>query len=457
MRVLLISANTEMIPDPVYPIGAAAVGAALRAAGHTVAAVDLCVLTDREGGVRSAIHEFAPDVVGISLRNLDNSAYPENRSYIDDYRSLVGWVRDTTDAPLVLGGAGFTVMPSTILEVLAADYGVVGEGEMLFRWLLARIEAGEAIESGDGVICEAIGKSVLLRSLRLNTRLDDELPPARDLFDVDWYYERGGCVNVQTKRGCCFDCVFCSYPLIEGSRVRVRSAESVVDEIEELLADRGVRHVFFVDNIFNFPLPQAKRICAEIITRGLDIEWSGYMTPRFVDEELVRLMAESGCKGIEFGTDSGSPTMIKNLRKDFEPDDLRRVSRLCHQYGVRFAHSLIFGGPGETQETVDETIALMEELRPTAVIAFAGIRVLPGTGMVDVALRDGQIDADDNLLHPKFYVASSLGDELIERIEGYARSHSNWIVPGKGIKVNVQMLQRLRDRKIKGQLWRLLR
>ena len=133
------------------------------------------------------------------------------------------------------------------------------------------------------------------------------------------------------------------------------------------------------------------------------------------------------------------------------------MSALCHQYGVKFAHSLIFGGPGETAATIDETIRLMEELRPTAVIAFAGIRVLPGTGMVDVAVRDGQIDADDNLLHPRFYVAGSLGDELIDRIERYARAHSNWIVPGKGIKVNIQMLQRLRDRKIKGQLWRLLR
>ncbi|MGH7860245.1 MAG: hypothetical protein ACREQY_23195, partial [Candidatus Binatia bacterium] len=83
--------------------------------------------------------------------------------------------------------------------------------------------------------------------------------------------------------------------------------------------------------------------------------------------------------------------------------------------------------------------------------------VLPGTGMVEVALRDGQIDPDDNLLHPKFYVADSLRDELIDRIECYARSRSNWIVPGKGIRINVQLLQRLREKKIKGQLWRLLR
>jgi len=100
---------------------------------------------------------------------------------------------------------------------------------------------------------------------------------------------------------------------------------------------------------------------------------------------------------------------------------------------------------------------LSDAVNSLTVIAFVGIRVLPGTGMVEIARRDGQIDPDDNLLHPVFYVSDSLGDQLIDTIESYAGSHSNWIVPGKGIRTNVQVLQRLRDRKIKGQLWRLLR
>jgi radical SAM superfamily enzyme YgiQ (UPF0313 family) len=302
-----------------------------------------------------------------------------------------------------------------------------------------------------------VNGGVLVSAVDRLRRLDQAEVPDRGLFDALRYYERGGCLNVQTKRGCCFDCVFCSYPLIEGTKVRVRSAELVVDEIAGLRERFGVRHIFFVDNIFNFPLPHAKRICEEIAARGLDVEWSGYLNPKFVDEELVRLMAASGCRGVEFGTDSGAATMIANLRKEFDADDLRRVSQLCHRYRIKFAHSLIFGGPGETAETIDQTLSLMEELQPTAVIAFTGIRILPGTGMVSIALRDGQIDADDNLLHPKFYIAETLRDDLIARIEGYARRRSNWIVPGRGIKTNIELLQRLRDKKIKGQLWRLLR
>jgi radical SAM superfamily enzyme YgiQ (UPF0313 family) len=457
VRVLLVSANTEKVPDPVYPLGAAYVAGAARDAGHEVRGVDLCFAGDREAIVVEAIREFEPEAIGISLRNLDNSAYPENTSYIDDYHALVSWIRGATSSPIILGGAGFTVMPTTILEELGADYGVVGEGELAFPWLLGELAAGRDVDSTDAFRCERVNGSKLIDGAARISGLDDTAAPARDLFDVERYYERGGCANLQTKRGCCFECVFCSYPLIEGSKVRVRSPKRVVDEIETLVRERGIRHVFFVDNIFNLPPGHAKRICAEIVARGIDIEWSAYLNPKFVDEELARVMAASGCKGVEFGTDSGSATMIANLKKEFDAEDLRRTSEVCHRHGIKFAHSLIFGGPGETGETIDETLALMEELRPTAVIAFTGIRVLPGTGMVDVALRDGQIDADDNLLHPKFYVADSLGDELIERIERYARAHSNWIVPGKGIKTNVAMLQRLRDRKIKGQLWRLLR
>ncbi|HVM96223.1 MAG TPA: radical SAM protein, partial [Candidatus Acidoferrales bacterium] len=237
----------------------------------------------------------------------------------------------------------------------------------------------------------------------------------------------------------------------------MRSAQSVVDEIQLLRETHGIRHWFFVDNIFNMPIRHAKDICEEIAARGLDIEWSGYLNPRFIDEELCAFMARSGCRAIEFGTDSGSATMIAQLKKEFEPEDLRRSSSLCHKYGLKFAHSLIFGGPGETMATVGETIDLMEETQPTAVIAMTGIRILPGTGMVEIALRDGQIDADDNLLYPKFYIAPTLKADLIDRIEAYAQAHSNWIVPGKGIKTNVAVLQRLRSRKIKGQLWRLLR
>ncbi len=457
MRVLLISANTEKLPDPVFPLGAAYMAAVATAAGHTVDTLDLCFLDALRPALDEKIRDFDPEVVGISLRNLDSSSYPQNTSYIDDYKVLIDAVRELSGAALVLGGAGFTVMPQATMEYLGADVGVVGEGEAAFPWVLARLAQGNALASTSEFICQAVNGGTCVTPVTRIKQLDLAGIPLREQFDMQRYYQRGGALNIQTKRGCYFECTFCSYPLIEGSKVRMRTAKAVVDEMQAMREEFQIRHWFFVDNIFNMPIRHAKDICEELASRDLDVEWSGYLNPKFVDEELCRLMAASGCAAVEFGTDSGAPRMMASLKKEFEVEDLRRASRLCHQYRLKFCHSLIFGGPGETAQTVAETIALMDELQPTAVIALTGIRVLPGTGMVEIALRDGQIDADDNLLYPKFYISRELGDDLIDCIEAYARSHSNWIVPGKGIKTNVEVLQKLRERKIKGQLWRLLR
>lgn len=457
LRVLLISANTEKLPDPVFPLGAAYMAAVAERAGHEVDSLDLCFLDDVPTALASKIEAFSPDVIGISLRNLDSSSYPENTSYIDDYRALVDGVRAHSDAFIVLGGAGFTVMPDTIMQVLPAQAGVVGEGEQAFPWILERVADGRPLESTPEVLCTPAGRGVLVAPSTRIKQLDVTGAPMRQRFDMDRYYERGGALNIQTKRGCMFECVFCSYPLIEGSKVRMRTAETVVDEIEQMHEEFGIRHWFFVDNIFNLPMRHAKNICEEIIRREIDIEWSGYLNPKFIDEELCALMSRSGCKAIEFGTDAGSPTMIESLKKEFDVGDLRRTSKMCHDHNLKFCHSLIFGGPGETKQTVAETLELMDQLEPTAVIAMTGIRILPGTEMVDLAVRDGQIEEDDDLLYPRFYISPNLQGEMIEQIERHAQSHPNWIVPGKSIRTNVAVLQKLRERKVKGQLWRLLR
>lgn len=457
MRVLLVSANTEHLPDPVFPLGAAYMASVAEQHGHEVATLDCCFASDAPAALAAAVADVAPDVVGLSLRNLDSSAYPQTTSYVGDYRTLVDTVRTATAAPIVLGGAGFTVMPETLMRALGADVGVVGEGEQAFPWVLERLAAGAPLTSSASMRCAPVGAGVCVTPLARLRQLDAAGAPRRAHFDWRAYYERGGALNIQTKRGCVFTCVFCSYPLIEGATVRLRSPAAVADEIAAARVDTGARHWFFVDNIFNLPPRHAKAICAELIARDLDIEWSAYLNPKFVDAELCDLMARSGCKAVEFGTDAGAPAMIAALRKEFDVDDLRRTSALCHAHGIKFCHSLIFGGPGETEATVEETIALMAELRPTAVIAMTGIRILPGTGMVEIAVRDGQIDADDPLLEPRFYVSPALGDALVDRVDAHARAQSNWIVPGLGIKTNVAVLRRLRERHIKGQLWRLLR
>ncbi|MGH7893048.1 MAG: cobalamin-dependent protein, partial [Candidatus Binatia bacterium] len=143
MRVLLVSANQERSPDPVAPLGACYVATATAAAGHDVEVLDLCFARDIEREVRAAVAAHQPQVIGLSLRNVDNCAYPDTVSYLPHYARVVTACRLNSDASIVLGGSAFTTMPAHYLPSLGVRYGVVGEGELAFPALVARIAAGE--------------------------------------------------------------------------------------------------------------------------------------------------------------------------------------------------------------------------------------------------------------------------------------------------------------------------
>src|SRR5262249_33888597 len=160
LRVLLISANTEKLPDPVFPLGAAYMAAVAAQHGHAVDTLDLCFLDAVRPALEEKVRVCAPQVVGISLRNLDSSSYPQNTAYIDDDKRLAVGLRELTDAPIVLGGAGFTAMPTTIMEYLGADVGVVGEGELVFPWVLERLARREPLVSSDAYRCEPVNGGV---------------------------------------------------------------------------------------------------------------------------------------------------------------------------------------------------------------------------------------------------------------------------------------------------------
>ncbi len=141
MRVLLVSANQERSPDPVAPLGVCYVATAAAEAGHEVHVIDLCFSEDPPADVRVAVAAHRPEAIGISLRNVDNCAYPDTVSYLPHYRAVVQACRTASEAPIVLGGSAFTTMPAHYLAALDVPYGVVGEGEVAFPALLARLAA----------------------------------------------------------------------------------------------------------------------------------------------------------------------------------------------------------------------------------------------------------------------------------------------------------------------------
>jgi radical SAM superfamily enzyme YgiQ (UPF0313 family) len=448
MRVLLISPNIEMLPDPVAPLGLAFLFSALKASGYDIRCLDLCFEEDVDSALENSILNFSPETIGLSLRNIDNVAYPEYVSYLPFYRKVVERCRLLSPAPIFLGGSGFTLMPGPILDFLGADGGIAGEGEESFPRVLTRFSKGSSspIEGFMDRQQKNFSGPACIRNL-------DSLPsPGWDGLDLKKYFHRGGMGNLQTKRGCPFSCIYCTYPLIEGKSVRLRPLEKVVAEAKTLL-QKGVENAFIVDNIFNFPEHHARAICRTFFERGIPLQWSCYAHPAHFSRPLAEDMKKAGCTSVEFGTDSGSPEVLTRLGKNFTPEDIRRATQFAQDAGLEVCHSLSLGAPGETEETLEETFKLMEEISPTAVIAMVGLRIFPRTGLAHVAEAEGWIGPLTDFLEPVFYISSAVKEKVVEMARERAAGHPNWILPGLNINVSLRLQSKLRKLGVKGPLW----
>jgi len=450
MKVLLISPNIEYLPDPIFPLGLAYVAAALKDRGDDYQILDLCFADDVKAALAAHIKAYGPDLVGLSLRNLDNVSYPNYLSYLPFYREVVNTIRQHTDSRVLVGGSAFSLMPQEIFDYLDVDFGIVGEGEAALIKLLNDMERAD--QRGESL------KRCIIRDCDVGViqRLDEFPVPDRSQIDNAAYLKRGGMGNIQTKRGCPFNCIYCTYPIIEGRQVRLRSPKHICDEIESLMA-MGIKHLFIVDNEFNYPVEHAQFVCHEIIRRGLKIKWSGYANPKFIQPKLVELMRDSGCTGIEFGSDAANPFMLNRMGKAFTLEEMIRASEICHQFDLSFCHSLLIGGPGESMQTVQQTLEAIVAMAPTAVVCMVGIRIFPGTRLYQIALEEGILRPDEDLLAPFFYLSPDIAPDILAFMQQFAKEHPTWIFPGLGINIDRDLQKKIRRLGARGPLWEYMR
>ena len=451
MKILLISVNREKMPYPVFPLGLAYIARTLREEGHPVEVMDLCFFQEVSADLNDTLHRFRPDLIGISLRNLDNLTYPTSISYLREVEEVIGICRRSSSSRLVIGGSGFSLAPKEILRYLDVDFGIVGEGEEIFPQLVRGLQKGDPISPSPYLLMK---EKPFPDSIE-GARVSPIRSPDRSLFQTQRYLEEGGMGNIQTKRGCPFSCIYCTYPLLEGKKVRLRKTEEVVEEIHHL-AEEGVDYIYFVDDIFNYPPSFAEDLCLEMIRRKMDVKWSAFVSPGFLNEELLKWMKEAGCVGIEFGTDSGSPRMLENYKKSFTQEDIVQSSTICSKLMINHCHYLLFGGPGEDEETIEESFRLMDQLDPTAIIAMLGIRIYPGTEMEKISLSQGVIHQDSNLIYPHFYISPAVRGRLKEMIHEKALARNHWIVPGLEINITQNLMEQIRRFGIRGPLWELV-
>ncbi len=439
MRVAFVSGNREKLPDAVIPLGMLYVMGATPER-HERTLVDLCFESDPERALRVALTAFRPDVVALGMRNIQNNDYSGIRDNVAYYAGLVRAAREATGAPVVLGGAGFSVMPAELLAKLGADYGIAGEGEGAFPQLLAALEAGgagiERVPSLHRRTPEGVTSSPAA-----STFLDmGALPrPDRSLVDAR-YYARYAIDSVQTKRGCPLRCDYCTYPTIEGRVGRTRSPAAVADEMEHALAQQpGIRHFFVVDSVFNLPRRHAKDVCRELAGRGWKTPWTCYANPLGFDAEFAELARAAGCAGMEIGSDSGRDDVLERLRKGFTTADIRRIHALSRDAGIPDCHTFILGTPGESLDDVKRTLDFVTELDPFSAILMIWI---DDAEALDPALRV-----------PRAALRAQIEELLRER----CRENPHWSSPPLRANFDAKVFRKVRRAGLHGPLWQHLR
>jgi radical SAM superfamily enzyme YgiQ (UPF0313 family) len=452
MKILLISVNRERMPSPVFPLGLAYIARALKDGGHTIEVMDLCFSQNVLDDLKEALTRFRPDLIGLSLRNLDNLTYPTSISYLKEVEEVISTCRQCSSSTLVIGGSGFSLAPEELLRHLTVDFGIMGEGEEVLLTLINSLEKNLPISPSPHLLI----KSETQFPVMSGAQVSSISTPDRTLFNTRCYLEEGGMLNLQTKRGCPFSCIYCTYPLLEGKKVRLREVDEVIEEIRHLIQDQGTDYITFVDDIFNYPPSFAEKLCRGIAEEKLKVKWSAFVNPGFLSESLLKWMMEAGCVGVEFGTDSGSDRMLKNYMKSFTQEEVIQASSLCLKLNVNHCHYILFGGPGEDEKTIEESFQLMDQLNPTAVIAMLGIRIYPGTELEQISLSQGVIEKDTNLMYPFFYISPALKGRLEDTIGERALERRQWIVPGLEINITQNLMEQIRRFRVRGPLWELV-
>ena len=449
-KVLLISNNRCITPYPVFPLGIAQAAAFLENFGFIVEIADML---DPRCGLLTRIKIFKPDFIGISQRNIDDITIRNPRLFAHDLISLVKKIKSISRAPVVLGGSGFSLFPKELLEKSGADFGIIGEAEPAFLHLLEALSKKTDYTRIQGLVYR--GENTLIVNVRKPHSMSVMGGPKLPAGLTGFYIKNSAMLSVQTHRGCGFTCCYCTYPLIEGKRVRYKPAGEIGEELQRIKKAGGA-YFFIVDSVFNTSNNRIREICEEIIRRDLKLSWGCFLRPQGLSANLMDLMSRAGLKHIEFGSDSFCDSVLEAYGKDFRFEDIYRSSEVSRKARVHYAHFLIVGGPSETEETMRASFANSLKLQKTVHFPFVGMRIYPGTPLFSRAVTEGIIKSDEDLLTPRFYLSPHISRARVFRLlKQWSARQRNWII-GELPPALTKVTQGLRAKGVTGPLWEFL-
>ncbi|MCP4110047.1 MAG: radical SAM protein [Desulfobacteraceae bacterium] len=440
MKVLIISgfffpfsaSRLQMSPS-----GAAYIAGAAQKAGHTVEVFDCFAASSLIEELKEKLHKFAPDVVGISITIVTTDIRDEKSDfgtkYIDmrpQVKNIADTVKQNSDAHIVLGGSGFNYFSKEWLDYLNLDYGIRGEGEYSFPLYLNRLKENGDILNVPGCVFRKAGEINKVPRDRIKD-LDGTAYPAYDLFEPRYYNEQNISYALHTKRGCAFRCTFCPHSSLEGTRYRLKSPGRVADEVEHVIKTTGSVNINFCDNSFNCPKKHAEAVCREIIDRRLDIKWrSGAVKPLGITKDFCRLMKESGCAYAGISIETASEKMLLNLKRGYKVCNIRETLDNLADSDISFGLSLIIGGPGETPETISETLSVIDSY-PMINSIWINIGIYLWTHhqkILETARQEGQLKNEQELFNGAYYISPELTKDYMIGLIDSLKARSNCAV-----------------------------
>jgi len=413
---------------PVTPVSLDYLGSACSDAGIEVDLVDCSVEPDWSKQLSHVLAE-KPILVGITVRNIDDSYFASRDFSLRRIIPVLEEIKKSTEAPICLGGVGFSIFPSESLEFCDVPYGICGCGEESLVKLVIALKDKIEPETVPGLVWMENGNC--RSNAILSVPLEKIDLASRPLIDNRYYFENGGQVGFETKRGCSLNCVYCPEPLIRGKDVRVRNPLNVVEELTNLY-NRGIDVFHTCDSEFNCPYSHAVLVSKAIIESGLGskIKWYAYCSPEYFTEELAHLMRQAGCVGIDFGADHGDDKMLRRLGHGYTSDDLIRIRKICLKHNITCMFDLLLGSPGETKESIETTILLMKKIRPDRVGISLGVRLYPitrlGRKIIEASKGTlsenpslfGDLEDNESLFRPTYYCDVSLGEDVEDWLHG---------------------------------------
>ncbi len=411
MRVLLVQAFTAVDMELVYPIGPAYLAANLP--GHEVSIFDVNLHRERPyRALEDALRAFQPDVVGFSLRNMKVGMPHLHTDDFEPQRLAIERVRQVApEVPVIAGGTAFSLYAEPMMQRLPELHcGVWGEAERRLPELLTKLDRPWEVP---GVYYRRDGQ---VRYSGTPPMVDFAAlgPPRRDLVPVAPYAASSFVsVGVQAKRGCELRCLHCSDTFLAGASVRARDPRLVVDEVELLVREHGVNELFFCDQAFNIPPAHAIDICKEIVARKLELRWSAWFNEAraTLPDELLSWLKRAGCGLLSFSPDHVDDRVLTRLDKNFREEDLHHTYRAAKRHGLDVEYSFFLNSPGETPATLLRLFTFLARarwhlgpsLRTFSLLLMQPIRIYPHTRLQQLAVREGLIAPDDDLIEGRYW------------------------------------------------------